>query len=412
MKRKLLPGVLAFWAALCLIPPPSLGRQPLSEKDRARLDRMIGDRDALWISGGKGRPLFAQNADKLLIPASTIKVLTALAALHYLGPDFRFATEFYLDADRNLTVKGYGDPLLISEVIESICRNLGLTDINHIILDPSYFDDPIRIPGVSASFEPYDAPVGALCANFNTVFFKKGDDGRHVSAEAQTPLLPAVMESIRRSHLAAGRIVIPRENGAHTLYAGHLFRFFLEKSGATVNGAVRIGKVRPGRDRLIYAHRSEFRLTDVISRLFEYSNNFIANQLLICAGARIFGPPGTLEKGAAAAKAYARKALRIPDLRLVEGSGISRANRISAAAMQRALTAFAPRRDLMRRSENEFYKTGTLTGVHTRVGYFEKKGSAPVRYVLFINTPGKAADGVMQAARGLISRPVQAPRRW
>ena len=56
-------------------------------------------------------------------------------------------------------------------------------------LDDTYFTQPLTIPGISSSSNPYDAPNGALCANFNTVFFKHSRDG-YASAEPQTPLLP------------------------------------------------------------------------------------------------------------------------------------------------------------------------------------------------------------------------------
>ena len=81
------------------------------------LHNLTGNTDAVLVSDSHGRTLFSKNADHRLVPASTLKILTALAALHYLGPDHRFITEFYMDHNNNLFVKGYGDPLLISEVI-------------------------------------------------------------------------------------------------------------------------------------------------------------------------------------------------------------------------------------------------------------------------------------------------------
>ncbi|MCK4620156.1 MAG: D-alanyl-D-alanine carboxypeptidase, partial [Desulfobacterales bacterium] len=58
---------------------------------------LIGDHDAVLVADHQGRIIVSKNADKKLIPASTLKILTSLVAIHYLGPDYRFITEFYLD---------------------------------------------------------------------------------------------------------------------------------------------------------------------------------------------------------------------------------------------------------------------------------------------------------------------------
>ena len=55
-----------------------------------------------------------------------------------------------------------------------------------LVVDDTYFADPLAIPGVAASSQPYDAPNGALCANFNTVNYAT-EAGRRISAEPQTP---------------------------------------------------------------------------------------------------------------------------------------------------------------------------------------------------------------------------------
>ena len=78
------------------------------------------------------------------MPASILKLFTALVALHYLGPEYRFTTEFYLDREANLKIKGLGDPLLISEVVADISRLLAAKlnksyNINNLILDNSYY---------------------------------------------------------------------------------------------------------------------------------------------------------------------------------------------------------------------------------------------------------------------------------
>jgi D-alanyl-D-alanine carboxypeptidase/D-alanyl-D-alanine-endopeptidase (penicillin-binding protein 4) len=365
------------------------------------LEHLIGTRDAVLVADPKGHIIFSKNADIQLIPASTLKVFTALVAIHYLGPDFKFFTEFYMDRHSNLKIKGYGDPLLISETVEEMIHRLSMilyaefNIINNLVLDDSYFDASTVIPGVNVSYEPYDAPNGALCVNFNTVNFKRNKNGVYVSAESQTPLLPFIQSRVKASQMDHGRIVLSSQRNEATRYAGHLFLYFLKKDGIRLNGGIKMGKVRKEADKLIYKYVSSFSLLQTISKLLEYSNNFIANQLLITAGAKVYGPPGNLEKGLRAALIYAKNILEINHVQIEEGSGISRKNRISARDFYKILKAFIPHYFLMRQTDKVYFKTGTLKGIHSRVGYIKKKNGELYPFVLMINTPGKSPEPMM-----------------
>ncbi len=387
------------WADL----PPSL----------EKLRPLFGPLDAAMVVTAQGRELLAVHADTPLVPASTLKLLTALVALEHLGADYRFPTEFWLDRERNLIIRGYGDPLLVSEAVEGIGRELAVhlqqRAVNDIVLDDGFFLQPLMIPGVGQSLEPYDAGNGALCVNFNTVAFHHR--GRSiVSSEPQTPLLPVVIPHLQRSGLTEGRITLPGSREAALLYAGELFHHFLKVAGVTCRGKLRQGRVDPQHDNLLYRHLAEAPLSGVIERLLAHSNNFIANQVFLAAGAAAYGPPASLASGVRSARCYAADRLALTDLVLVEGSGISRNNRISARGLLRVLQAFAPNRHLMRREENEHYKTGTLSGIQTRVGYIEAQADAMIIYALLVNTPGRRIEPIMAALRAALS-PKTRPRQ-
>lgn len=73
------------------------------------------------------QPLFALNADKFFIPASTTKLITAGSALAILGPDYRFHTRIYstgkITADKtlegDLVLVASGDPNLSGRIMEN-----------------------------------------------------------------------------------------------------------------------------------------------------------------------------------------------------------------------------------------------------------------------------------------------------
>lgn len=365
------------------------------------LHHLIGNQDAIVVADPRGRIIFAKNMYSQLIPASTLKILTSLVALHYLGPEHRFVTEFYRDQDSNLKVKGYGDPLLISDVLPLLVNDLaantstGFSKINDVVLDDSYFQSPIFIPGINSSYEPYDAPNGALCVNFNTVNFKSNSYGNYISAEPQTPLLPFVINRIRKSKMDQGRIILSHKNNEMTRYAGHLLIHFLNKKEIKPKGKIRIDRVQKNIDQLIFKYVSRFSLEQIISKLLEHSNNFVANQLLIAVGAKTYGPPGTLEKGVRTAADYIKHFLKMDGVHLVEGSGISRKNRISAINLYKILKVFEPYHYLMKKKDKSFYKTGTLYGVNTLAGYIETNKKELYGFVVLINTPGKSSGPIM-----------------
>jgi D-alanyl-D-alanine carboxypeptidase/D-alanyl-D-alanine-endopeptidase (penicillin-binding protein 4) len=365
---------------------------------RSSIDRIVGHQDAVMLVDPDGKELYSHNKNKPLVPASALKVVTALVALHYLGESYRFITEFYSDNQNNLKVKGYGDPLLVSEAVREIAQRMHgkLLRYNDLILDESYFQRPIVIPGRSTSIQPYDAPNGALCVNFNTVYFKK-QNGVYMSAEEQTPLLPLSLEKIRESGLNHGRIVLTSRREEILQYAGELIGYFLVQQGIRSHGRIRPGKVDTASDKLILRYRSNLTAHEVISKMLEFSNNFIANQLLIAVGAQVHDAPGTLEKGLNAARSYIKMVLKIEDIQIVEGSGIARKNRISAAAMMHILDAFENHHRLMRNQGQEYFKSGHLRGIRTRVGYIEGLEGRLYRYVVFINTPGKTTAPIMRA---------------
>ncbi len=390
-KLRVTTGAMLIW----LLTFNLLVSETFAAGELGAIRTFIGKNDSIFVADPIGRVVLSANADEPLIPASTLKILTSLVAIHYLGLDYHFATEFYVDRGDNLKIKGYGDPLLVSEVVSGIARELvsRANRFHNIILDDSYFVQPLEIPGVSNSSEPYDAPNGALCVNFNTINFKK-ENGIYISAEPQTPLLPFALKRVQQSNLNRGRIVLSHNENECTLYAGHLFKYFLRLEGINPSGKVTIGTVQEDIDRLIYRYYSRFSLEEIITKLLEHSNNFTTNQVLIATGIDVYGPPGTLSKGVRAVTAYAKEILQLESIYMTEGSGISRANRISARDLYKILDGFAPYRYLLRHEGREYYKTGTLYGISTRAGYIEGADGKLYHFVIMINTPGKSTNDI------------------
>ncbi|MFC1883479.1 D-alanyl-D-alanine carboxypeptidase/D-alanyl-D-alanine-endopeptidase [Thermodesulfobacteriota bacterium] len=367
--------------------------------------RALGPDDSMVVADPSGRIIFKHNISVKRIPASTLKLLTSLSAIDNLGPEYRFKTKFYSGRRNSLVIKGYGDPLLISEIWLKIAEGMShkMKEVNDIIVDDSYFHPNIVIPGRKHSTNPYDAPVGALCANFNTVFFSKGRDGRFISAEPQTPIIPFALKRIKSLGMNQGRYTFSHKPGDAARYAGELFLHFLANKGVKFRGEVLAGSVEEG-DSLIYEYYSDFTLEELLMKMLEFSNNFIANQLIISMGAHAHNPPGTLEKGMRVVRDYAKLKVGLTDINMVEGSGISRKNRLSAIDMLAILQAFRPYRRLLKKEGPFLYKTGTLRHIRTRAGFYDKGDGAPYTFAIFLNRQGPNIESLMKAIKGMAER--------
>lgn len=342
------------------------------------------------VATNGGQTIFEHRASDHFIPASTIKVATAAAALHHLGRDYCFTTEFYLTPDGRLAVRGLGDPSLTSEELPKIVAGLkqaGLTQVTGIMLDDTYFSPDIVIDGAGQSSDPYNALNGALIANFNTIYVQRFKNGQVISAEAQTPITASAMTRAKQFGFGKFRVNLGSNHEWGTRYFGELLAEFLKKDGVEVLGDVQIVPV-PSSARQIYVHRSSQNLAEVVSGLLEYSTNFMSNQLFLTLGAKVYGGPATVEKGLQVLTQFLRQELAWTDFTLAEGAGLSRQNLVTPKQMLKLLDYFQPNMDLLPEHFGAMRaKTGTLNGVNTLVGYFNNDKGELIKFVILVNSP-------------------------
>lgn len=339
------------------------------------------------VTDPSGNNLYSLNADKLMVPASTLKIVTSAAALKTLGSNYRFKTEFRLSRKNDLYVIGYGDPFLISEELAYIVQQLkarGLTAVGNIFLDNLYFKKGLVLDGTERSLNPYDAYNGALCVNFNTIYVKITRQKKVFSAEPQTPLT----ELARKLALESGargktRINLSKNPDICLEYAGELLKVFLEQAGVKVQGRILpSGGGNPA--LLLYEHKARKPLDQLVTELFKYSNNFMTNQIFLAMGAERYGPPADEVKARRVVWDYL-KSEGIPLFHMEEGSGLSRRTKLTAAQLTAVLHRFKPYRRLLVKDDNVLYKTGTLSDVKSMAGYIERPGAEPLTFVILLN---------------------------
>jgi serine-type D-Ala-D-Ala carboxypeptidase/endopeptidase (penicillin-binding protein 4) len=378
--------------ALLLLPAPALAGA--KEKIAALAPLAL-----VLVVDDKGNELIAQNADQPFVPASVTKIVTAWLAMQVLGGDYRFETSFYLDKNRVLYVRGGGDPFLISEELARLAPELvaaiGKAPITGIVLDASYYPSDLRIPGIEASQEAYDALNSALAVNFNTIAAVRS--GKTVSsAEKQTPITPLAISQFRaRGPKGAGRISLAQDPAVSLQYAGELIAAFIEKAGGVVKGKISTGTVPDGL-KPVYVHRQSRTLSQILAQLLIASNNYIANQVFLEIGGTLGGPV-SLEKSLKVANGILAANGLADSIHLEEGSGISRGNRFTARGLAKVLELFAPHAHLLHGHDGGLNKTGTMSGVSTLAGYADTSTHGRVRFVISLKSNGPMRFQLLRA---------------
>ena len=354
-----------------------------------------------------GRPaddaaLYRRDPQAPLIPASNLKLLTTAAALHKVGPGFKFRTSF-LAGESDVAVVGAGDPSFgdaeflrpvdwdVTTVFENWAAQLArrqITSVRDVIVDDSVFDEEFLHPNWPADqiHKRYVAEVGGLNLNANVLDFGVrpgafGDVATYVTnpdtlyAAVRNTCVTGNDNAIWLSREAGTNQVILRgETPARasqvnvavtvhdpSMYGATVFAEVLRRKGITVTGVVRrdrgLQAARraggPGADRWRVLAIHETPLATVLDRANKDSVNVYAESLCKRLGHETTGQPGSWANGTAALGEFL-KSLGVPEaeFKLDDGCGLSKQNAISAAAVNRILTHsfHGPHRELFRDS--------------------------------------------------------------
>ena len=431
-----LRGALALVAA-ALFAHPAFATLPRAV-GRAFLDAGIPLNAVAIVvqEAGTPRPLFAYDAERPMNPASVMKLVTTFAALELLGPDYRWKTETYLGGtltegtlDGDLIVKGYGDPKFTIEQWQrfmAALRAQGLAAVTgDLVLDRTHFRLPPHDPAAfdGDPLKPYNVGPDALLVNFNSVrfVFAPSAAGDVVDLRAEPPFARVVLGpppqlgngECNDWRAAVGAGFANGAAGARVTFSGRypascaerdwyvalldapnyahaMFTTYFGAAGGQFTGAVREGRAPAGVSPFLTFESPP--LYDIVRDINKLSNNVMARQLFLTLATTAFAPPVTTTQAAETVRRWLeRRKLRLPELVLENGSGLSRRERISAGGLTRLLAAAdaSKVRDefanslavaavdgtVQRRFQNgivagqALLKTGSLEGVRGLAGY-------------------------------------------
>ncbi|MFE0189400.1 D-alanyl-D-alanine carboxypeptidase/D-alanyl-D-alanine-endopeptidase [Streptomyces sp. NPDC058989] len=386
---------------------------PTSEGLGDALDPLLEDpalgtlRTASVLDVAAGREVYGAGQTKAATPASTVKIATAVAALATRGPDHRIDTTVVMGGRNRIVLVGGGDPTLTARaprqnaadqpanlrtLADATARALQRRHLTKISLgyDTSAYSGPVEHPiGPNENL----APVTALMA----------DEARLDDSE----------------HGPAPREADPAEAAART------FADLLHQRGISVDGEPSAAKAPARPDRLAAVH--SLPLSALVERMLTYSDNDIAEALARQAAIGSRQPASFAGAGKAVRTALARLRLPLSGAVFADGSGLDRADRVSAGLLSRLLlAASAPDHSALRpvvtglpvaaftgTLSNRYAgqsagagavraKTGTLTGVNTLAGTVVDADGRLLVFA-FMTTGTTDAQGAQRALDNLAS---------
>jgi D-alanyl-D-alanine carboxypeptidase/D-alanyl-D-alanine-endopeptidase (penicillin-binding protein 4) len=324
-----------------------------------------------------GRTLFESKADVARVPASVEKLYTTSASLLRFGPDATLKTtvagDGFMDPDGvwrgNLYLRGGGDPTLDREDLQLLASDLAAAGI--IRVDGSVLGDETRFDALRGSYDSggaYDSDMGGVLSAL-TLARGFAKDGKPAAQAARQLAKVLRGEGIR----VEGRSGV----------------------GTKPENATQLASVDspPMRDLI--------RLTNVPS------DNFLAEMLVKNLGAS-FGGAGTTTAGVAVVRSTLTSFGVHP--RMVDGSGLSRADRTTPRQVVRLLEtmhhqeiagsfegslAVAGRTGTIRKrmrgtpaQDRCRAKTGTLIGVSSLAGVCTAVGGHTIAFAMLMNRAG------------------------
>lgn len=331
---------------------------------------------------GAQQPVIDYHSQQMALPASTMKLLTALAVLLQLGPNYRFTTTLEVASAPvggvlrgNLTARFGGDPTFTRQRLRNMVAELRKQDIKQItgdlIIDTSVFDSHDKAPGWPWNdlTQCFSAPPGAAivdrnCFSVSLYSARTAGDPAFIRLASYYPVhMFSQVRTLARGDGAAQYCeldVVPGELNRYTLtgcmtqraeplplafaiqdgasYAGAILKDELQQADITLSGTL-LRQTHPSPPGHILAQSSSARLHDLLHIMLKKSDNMIADTVFRMVGHERFKVPGTWRAGADAVRQILRQqaGIDLGNSIQVDGSGLSRHDLISPATMMQVL---------------------------------------------------------------------------
>lgn len=363
------------------------------------LAKASGRTCAVVVQGG--RVLYSRSATDTFAPASTIKLLTAIAALELLGEDTRLTTRLVAATEPkdgvvqgDLTIIGSGNPLFVTNGYKQSLENPDQVTQNFVEVADALVDAGIReitgsLIGDETALEkvrwipswPSRYQIGGVVGPLSALMVNDGQTGFVDEPDRANP---------------------ERKPGDAASLAAATLRTLLLERGVRVGGTS--GSGRAPVDAHEVATVDSLPISEIVGEMLTDSDNTTAELLTRLIGLEQTGN-GTTAAGLESIRNFlGSRALPIDDLVMVDGSGLDTTNRVSCALLIDVLSqlpaespiitklAVAGRTGTLRKrlldspaTAKVRAKTGTLASVNALAGFADPKAGSELTFAMLQN---------------------------
>lgn len=385
------------------------------------------------------------NSEGYYPPASTLKLVTALAAKLELGDHFHYSTTIH-QSGKDAVIQFSGDPTLqrddLKKLLSQYAKKQSQTIQGNLYLDNSAFTGyhravgwPWDILGVC-----YSAPSTAITLDSNCAqasIYTQDNGKTRVYIPVHYPVVVSTTaDTVTKSgqkatqcelellttpdnHYQLSGCLVERSKPLPLkfaiqnpeLYTQEVAQSLLKESGLTVKGDIIIGaKPSSNQIKVVAGHQSQ-KLPVLLDTMLKKSDNLIADNLTKTLGAKFYVQPGSFNNGTEAIKQIllTKADIDLTRAHLTDGSGLSRNNRMTAQSMVEVLRYIWKHdntlnliqamptsgvdgtlryRQSMRKApikDNIIAKSGSVYGSYNMAGYgLDKKGQPSSLFVQFV----------------------------
>jgi D-alanyl-D-alanine carboxypeptidase/D-alanyl-D-alanine-endopeptidase (penicillin-binding protein 4) len=357
-----------------------------------------------------GRTVYERRTSEAFVPASTMKLATAMAALDILGADAKFTTRFVASdpptngvIEGDLFIVGGGDPLLATsgyktvfddpdqfyEDFTTVADSLNAAGIRSIrgdlVGDDSRYDAVRWVPTWPARYQ-----VGGTVAPLSALLVNDGNTGYTDTPNDATS---------------------NRKAGDSPLLFAQTLRTVLNSRGITVEGVATTGRAPSDGEEV--ASFDSVPMSQVLTEMLKNSDNTTAELVLKEIGLQSRGQ-GTTAAGIEATKeSLKNQSFDVTDLVMLDGSGLDTGNRMSCELSLALVSAVSQRpefsdalplggksgtlrkRMLATPSTGRVRaKTGTLNSVNALAGFADTPQGSTLSFAFMHNGTDPRTTGV------------------
>lgn len=375
-----------------------------------------------------GKTLYQLHQKQPMNPASTLKMLTYTASVDTLGEDFKFKTELYKNANNEVYLKLAADPFLTTRDLEKLIG----TAVSKKIVEPKHFyiDDFVIDSVEWGEGWQWDDEMNPLMPKFSSynldnnllnVFIEPTSQG----APAQIYLAVfypltfvnlVTTGDINNVEFSRKNFITPdvitaegtvKKQFVKKIPTNYPKRYFLLRLDDTIrdkhleyyNG---FKQAKLPKQNVYLVDSVEHELSLATNAILKDSSNYVAESLFKIAGGKFVNNTGSIDHAKQMLDAYIEKnKLKSADIRVVDGSGVSKNNLMTADFMTDFLVKESKNENLVNNlpipsegtlTDRMLYfkdklkaKTGTLENVSAIAGYLTTQKGTNVAFDIMIS---------------------------